>query len=252
MILYQYRGVIAEERKFQFFIDLIKDGSMMFSKPSDFNDPFDCCPTQFSEFPENELPHAVTDAMNHHIQQATSHIVGVSCLTPHPDRMLMWSHYGDQHRSVCVGFDTEVLMKDCPKNSEGNPLYSEIRKVDYTNTRPDENDQNAIFKKSKEWCYENEYRIVSSAKKGHPQWGPGVWKIPKTAIKEVVIGARVPHDLQEKIVNELKFHRPDILRKKAVLHAHTYELKIENLDTQPKVAPMSGYVRGPNGDWINT
>lgn len=251
MILYQYRGVIAE-KKFQFFIDLIKDGAMMFSKPSDFNDPFDCCPTQFSELPEGSLPHAVTDMMNHHIQQATSHVIGIFCLTPHPDRMLMWSHYGDQHRSVCVGFDTDILMECCPKNSEGNPLYSEIREVEYTNKRPDENDQNAIFKKSKEWCYENEYRVVSAAKKGHPQWGSGVWQIPKEAIKEVIIGARMPYNLQERIISELKLHRPDILRKKAVLHTHTFDLKIENIDTQPKVSPMSGHLRGPNGDWINT
>jgi hypothetical protein len=147
--------------------------------------------------PLNELPHAVIDAMNRQIQHATSQVLGVSCLTPHSDKMLMWSHYGEQHRSVCVGFDREILLENAPKNSEGNPLYTEIRKVEYTNSRPNNEGREAIFKKSEEWGYEDEYRIVSSAKKGHPQWGYGIWNIPIYAIKEVVIGARVERAIQD-------------------------------------------------------
>lgn len=225
---------------------------MKFSKPSEFNDPFDCCPTQVGELPENALPHAVIDELNRGIQHATSQVLGVSCLTPYPDRMLMWSHYGDQHRSICVGFDKNILLENSPKNSEGNPLYTEIRPVEYTNSRPKEEDNEAIYKKSKEWNYEDEYRIVSSAKKGHPQWGPGVWNIPTLAIKEIVIGARVDRALQEKIVRTVKSIKLEIEIKKAVLHSHCFELLIENLSDQPNVAPMSGFIFGPNGNCINT
>jgi hypothetical protein len=252
MILYQYRGPISDEIKFQYFVNLIKNGEMKFSKPSEFNDPFDCCPTQVSEFPPDALPHAVLDQINKHIQHATSQILGVTCLTPHPDKMLMWSHYGDQHRSVCVGFDRDLLLENVPTNSSGNQLYTEIVKVEYTKIRPNEEDRKAIFKKSEEWMYEDEYRIISSAKKGHPQWGPGIWNIPISAIKEVVIGARIEQALQARIVEIIKLTRPDIELKKAVLHAHTFDLVIEKLSDQPKVAPMKGCLLGPNGDWINT
>jgi hypothetical protein len=252
MILYQYREPLTDEQRFQYFVNLIENGVMKFSKPSEFNDPFDCCPTQFSELPPNALPHAVTDELNRHIQHATSQVLGVSCFTPHPDKLLMWSHYGDQHRSVCVGFDSEILLESAPKNSEGNPLYTEIRKVQYTSFRPNEEDKEAIFIKSEEWSYEDEYRIVSSAKKGHPQWGSGIWNIPVSAIKEVIIGARVERRMQDKIVKTIHLMNPDIEIKKAVLHTHTFELVIEKLSDQPNVAPMSGFLLGPNGSWINT
>lgn len=252
MILYQYRGPINDEQRFQYFVSLIENGTMKFSKPSEFNDPFDCCPTQCSELPPNTLPHAVIDELNRHIQHATSQVLGVSCFTPYPDKMLMWSHYGDQHRSVCVGFDSEILLENIPKNSEGNSLYTEIRKVQYTSLRPNEADIEAIFKKSEEWSYEDEYRLVSTAKKGLPQWGPGIWNIPVSSIKEVIIGARVERKIQEKIVKTIQLKKPDIEIKKAVLHAHTFELVIENLSDQPNIAPMSGAILDPNGNWIKT
>ncbi len=62
----------------------------------------------------------------------------------------------------------------------------------------------------------------------------------------------MPEELQKQIVNKLKIHMPDIQRKKAVLHTHTYEIMIENLSDQPKVSPMSGFIHDPNGNWINT
>lgn len=251
MILYQYRGNIKHKDAIGYFIDLITNGSMKFSEPSSFNDPFDCCPTQVSEIPPGALPHAVIDEINHCIQKATSKVVGVSCLTPHPDKMLMWSHYGNQHASICVGFDTDILLEKCPKNSKGNPAYNHIRKVTYTDIRPSEKDTDAIYKKSKEWAYEDEYRIVSLASKGTPQWGAGVWSVPPDSIKEVVFGARIPKALQNYLIKVIKTNRPDISLKKAVLHSHEYKIVIEDLDGQPQVAPMTGELLGPNGNWIN-
>jgi len=252
MILYQYRGNINNEVGVDYFIDLITKGSMRFSKPSQFNDPFDCCPARLSEIPTGALPHAIVDNVSHHMQKVTGKVVGVSCLTPHLRKMLMWSHYGDQHRSVCVGFDTETLLEKCPTNSEGNPAYKEIREVTYTKVRPNTSDTDVIYKKSEEWAYEDEYRIVSFAAQGHPQWGSGVWNIPMESIKEVVFGARVPMTLQEHLVSILMRYRPDISRKKAVLHSKKFEIVIEYLNKQPKVLPMSGYLLGENGNWIKT
>lgn len=253
MILYQYRGSISKNESFQHFVDLLKNGAMKFSKPSEFNDPFDCCPTQFGELPPNSgLPHAVTDVANRYHQDVISQVLGVSCLTPYSNKMLMWSHYGGQHRGICVGFDRDVLLENIPKNSEGNPLYTEIRKVDYTDTRPSEEDNDAIFKKSREWDREDEYRIVSLAKKGRPQWGPGVWNISTASIKEVVIGARVEPKEEEGIVKAIRSIKPDIEIKKAVLNTYSFDLEIEKLLNQPNVAPMTGFLHGPNGDWIKT
>lgn len=147
MILYQYRGQISEGNGFEYLESLFKSGALKFTKPSEFNDPFDCCPTLVGEDPINAPPDLVADMMNRLHQSAISTSHGIVCLTPHPDNMLMWSHYGDQHRSVCVGFDTQILLDNRPLNREGNPLYENIVKVVYSSTRPDADTMEQYFQK---------------------------------------------------------------------------------------------------------
>ena len=166
------------------------------------------------------------------------------------DRMLMWSHYGDQHRSVCVGIDVDLLLELAPKNDRGNALYSAIKAVDYTDIRPTDEDPNAIFKKSSEWRSEEEYRVMSTLSLGTPCWGPGVWNIPPEAIKEIVIGARVQPEQQEKIAAAVARWRPDVSIRKAVLDMKRYRIQIEALSAQPDVMPLTGSVSNPNGGWL--
>ena len=250
MILYQYRGKISDDKGFGYLVNLFTKGDLKFTNPSKFNDPFDCCPTTIGEIPVDSFPHAVGDMMNQSIQSLTSQAHGVACFTPHPDKMLMWSHYGDQHRSVCIGFDSEILLKSPPLNSEGNPLCETIVEVVYTSTRPDADSKTQYFHKSEEWSYEDERRIISSVKKGQPMWGPGVWAIPTAAIREIVLGARMLNRTEQKVVEIAKAAIPDITIRKAVLHMHTFEILIEDFENQPCVAPMHGAIMGPNGKWI--
>lgn len=252
MILYQYRGDISNDKGFGYLANLLKKGELKFTKPSDFNDPFDCCPTQLREVPGDAFPHAVGDMMNQSIQSATSMMHGIACLTPHADRMLMWSHYGNQHRSVCIGFDSQVLLNNPPINSEGNPLYEEIVEVVYTSTRPNAESKEQFYHKSKEWSYEDEHRIISCAKKGFPTWGEGVWAIPTAAIREIVLGARMLNNIEHKVVELAKSVIPDITIRKAVLHMHTFEILIESFENQPRVTPMHGVIMDPNGKWVDT
>lgn len=100
----------------------------------------------------------------------------VGCFTTNYDSILMWSHYADNHRGVCIEFDI-------PDNEQ--ELYS---KVIYSETRPSNNLVQGIEKicghllgkgeidmadklfiklmtepyytKSKNWSYENEYRLL--------------------------------------------------------------------------------------------
>lgn len=251
MILYQYRSQL-NKTSLGYLRKLLENGELKFTKPSEFNDPFDCCPTQLGEVPVGSFPHAAGDMMNKSIQSMSSLMHGIACFTPHPNKMLMWSHYGDQHRSVCVGFDRRVLLDNPPKNSEGNPLYENVVKVEYTKNRPDEGSIEQYYHKSEEWEYEDEHRIISGAKKGHPMWGEGVWPVPPESIKEIILGARMNNGIEKEVVNLVRSVNPDIVIKKAILHMHTFEVLIEKYEEQPKVAPMHGAVLDPNGVWRNT
>ena len=210
--------------------------------------PSDCYP-RIADFAHSGLPHAVVDNMSLGIQKATGTLLGIACFTPDPAHHLMWGHYGDHHRSVCVGFDGEVLRDRPQKNDQGHALYEGPRAVRYEIERPDEDDPERFLIKSKAWEYENEHRLFASKVPGDPTGGPGVRTVPREAIREIVLGARMTPEVQVQVVKLAEAHAPHAALKKVVIHASTYELVLEDQKDQPNVHPMSGSVFGPDGEW---
>jgi Protein of unknown function (DUF2971) len=49
----------------------------------------------------------------------------IYCLTPHPDSTLMWSHYADNHKGVCLEF-----------SSDTNTMFASALKVMYRTVYP--------------------------------------------------------------------------------------------------------------------
>lgn len=83
--------------------------------------------------------------------------LGILCLTQDKENLLMWAHYADEHKGVCLEFD---IMKDLhtfcfPKKVDYSDDYLEI---DFFNNPSSVTD--VIFHKSKVWEYEKEYRVV--------------------------------------------------------------------------------------------
>jgi hypothetical protein len=82
----------------------------------------------------------------------------IYCLTPHPDLTLMWSHYADNHRGICLEFSTE-----------NNDLFSNACKVSYRKEYPQwslhtmDEYLEVFLTKSDDWKYEEEYRIIARA-----------------------------------------------------------------------------------------
>ncbi|MGO9602788.1 MAG: DUF2971 domain-containing protein [Candidatus Binataceae bacterium] len=97
---------------------------------------------------------------------------GILCLCEHPDDLLMWGHYADSHRGVCLEF--EVLEKverlDDPKG-----FFGRIQPLNYTNSRPvfdpdlteEKNVENTLLTKSEHWRHEKEWRTIRQAGKGN-------------------------------------------------------------------------------------
>ena len=119
--------------------------------------------------PDNINPE---DAHRHHIfyrikdEIGKNYQKGVFCLSTTPLSMLLWSHYGGEHTGLCIGYSTDRNPKP------------DIKKVNYTNDRrintsliydaivqksEEEKvtlDELILLRKSKEWKYEDEYRLI--------------------------------------------------------------------------------------------
>ena len=101
--------------------------------------------------------------------------IKVACLTTHNDNTLMWSHYADKHQGICVEYDIRKIM---------NKKNIVIKRINYSNKMNIDNFFINYYKsilqninietdnysinnitdlfiiKSREWKYEDEYRIL--------------------------------------------------------------------------------------------
>ena len=109
---------------------------------------------------------------------------GVICYTSDYNNKLLWSHYGDHHKGMCLVFD----ISDEKANKIDKVTYQE--RLPEINLTEDANTFDEITKivttKSKEWKYENEYREVFIAKNMLYEY-PG-------ELTEIIFGCRAPYE----------------------------------------------------------
>ncbi|WP_374365900.1 DUF2971 domain-containing protein [Stutzerimonas sp.] len=197
-------------------LNVLTQGTLKFTCPSDFNDPFDCYPAFDPSSIENiaklrpDLFKAVGKAeglspakrLQRHgiyktkIKRAVEsgeyakglvQNLGVCCLSRNPTSILMWSHYANNHTGFVVEFEI-------PMNAP-LPLLTQIvpLPVVYQKRRPmlawgDKNfDIESYFlTKSEDWEYEAEERILTSHE------GPGFHPYSRSHfLSSVIAGARM-------------------------------------------------------------
>ncbi|HMG13829.1 MAG TPA: DUF2971 domain-containing protein [Saprospiraceae bacterium] len=104
----------------------------------------------------------------------------VCCFSNTVDNKLLWSHYADEHKGVCLKFDVK----------EDEDFFAFLLQVIYQENRPIYNHINEalnfidkiIATKSIDWKYEEEYRIWKGERGPH--------KFKKNALVEIVFGCR--------------------------------------------------------------
>lgn len=179
--LYKYYG--NTERN----LENIKANKMWYSAPCNFNDVFDCeitvdeatlfgCALQLA--PEGTKIRTGSPAWKQIRQTMRQEIksfratfennrstMGISCLSESDESLLMWAHYANNHRGMCVEYD----LMEINNQLHFTPvpiIYSNERVCFNTlNTDTAGNDAVAFFlrsitSKSEEWNYEHEWRII--------------------------------------------------------------------------------------------
>jgi len=194
--LYKYRSFNL------FTLRMLTNAIVYFSDPADFNDPLDCNPEVSVDLDiyslENILlkmsPEAVDlikqykgcDKVNNEPMKDRYFDVLKSCiggalrdkvrqkcifsLAGTWDSPLMWSHYGDEHKGICIEYDVSKCKSFAPP-----------KKVDYTGSRCVKAstllewlngsdsaysviEHTSYFTKAQGWHYEQEWRLLSDKK----------------------------------------------------------------------------------------
>jgi hypothetical protein len=133
----------------------------------------------------------VIDALLQYRERRNS--FGVVSLSEDPLQLLMWAHYGEEHRGAAV--EIELTHPALLPRSDGRDQYSDIRKVDYTQAKisglpwPD-TIVKVLSTKSTDWSYEREWRLVRTLNLTRKaEDGVHVVDFDMSAIRTVYLGA---------------------------------------------------------------
>lgn len=222
--IYKYRDWLKPEHK-----KVILNNELFFASPSDMNDPFDFqitpdldlldthekrtifisalvddYKTQYEQQGidiekiklnlSNEIENSIEKIQNEYDEvnrRYTNNRFGVISFSKRWDSVLMWSHYSNNHKGFCVGFDKNKIINSGFVGSAGSVIY----KDDYPTVDPiSPNLVNELFSKShikaKEWHYEEEFR-VTNLWDVTPSEADRVLKFHDDSITEIILGLNI-------------------------------------------------------------
>lgn len=105
---------------------------------------------------------------------------GLICFSKNWHNPVLWGHYGDHHRGICLGFDLNPTKTHEVSYKMERP---QLKQLDSVTT------DNLLYVKFKDWSYEEEVRMFTSLKDKDP--ATSLYFIgfcDDCALREVIVG----------------------------------------------------------------
>ncbi len=133
---------------------------------------------------------------------------------------LMWSHYADYHRGICIGFRRQVMEQLATLHR----VHYRVRVPTLLEELPEEDKLSTAFlSKSKEWGYEREWRIITFD-------GRQYLDLPRGAISVVLFGFRTPQEDREWVVEWLRLSESKAAMRKVEFSGHAAKMHVSSFD----------------------
>ncbi len=262
-------------------------GSIRFTQPSAFNDPFEFLPeiVMPSDEPERQLNiqfdvrakrrHPAVGEIDHvpdgwrssdptsrQIVQQLNSRIGIFCMSRTNNSLLMWAHYASNYTGAVVEFDST------------HSFFADAIEIEYRASRPKRHISvytearepvpiAELCVKSKQWEYESEVRIIrcltDCEEVGKDQRGFAVYiqRMPQECIKSITLGERIPVPEQREIYRRVT--DTDIALSLAAVDHSGYSFRREiikfnvpvsksGLRMSPRTAHIFSDRQAPSGD----
>ncbi len=248
-IIYKYRSWSNDFHK-----NILLNGEVYLSAPKNFNDPFDFrIPKNFLSLDSQEkIERYVDEGIEKHKSwliakgrdlkqerafqlkrlenlelyqqeheeiesEATDKYYGILSLSARWDSILMWSHYGDFHKGFNVGY-SEEKMRESRLFGKGGPVgYSEdFPAIDPYSEHSMETSFMQTHYKSKEWEYEQEYRLTKLFFPNVPTEKDRTIKIPTEFIEEINLGISISENHKNEILDFARKNNINIFQTKKI------------------------------------
>lgn len=250
---YKFRQINGQSAKY--LERTICHDEIYFAAPLTFNDPFDCLATFSYEGTDDDLmsdymriarkhgppmseaelrldaEQMLVDRMrnprhetaSNSIQDEYARIVrsttGLFCVSEVRDDILMWSHYADFHRGVCLEFDGAAKFMQHANRvtyAKARPKINPYRDSDDTSL------DKALLTKSDHWSYEREWRLIRY------RGGPGVERIRPENLIGVIVGAQASPETVMLVRSWVRRRTTPTKFYQANVNRHTYTLDIND------------------------
>ena len=234
-IVYKYHKIN------QHLLDLLRTGQLWFSHQNELNDPFDCKYAlsdnfllsllkkssgsllkdlqvrlpQFNdlnqeEFFESMLPTLKSNEwMSVFYNMLFGDMLGwnVCCFTTDPLNEIMWAHYADNNKGVCLQFNLSYTPE----------LHEKLHLITYDDNFSEINSMDelpkALLTKRTAWSKENECRILSNVR--------GTKAFNKQSLTAIYFGSKVTN----KTINDMRNHMIDSCYRKVAFKQLNFRIK---------------------------
>ena len=171
---------------------ILKERRVKLSTIDELNDPFELLGASTGE---NKARKVVK-----HAQKRLSETFGLICMSQTWQSPVMWAHYGDKHKGICLGFD---VVDTAPKEVR----YTSDRLTHLLGENPTLSDldinalEELMTTKYQDWSYEREWRLIVKFNSEAVVKGvDGKHFLPfdkqVLVLREVILGHRCPWTLQ--------------------------------------------------------
>ena len=202
MIYYQFMPINGKTLQSlllkQFFI----------ANPQDFNDPYDCpILEEIKDDPNNDIPILQAFAKKFRVRSMST--MARAYMPPHHptndspaneawNNILMWGHYADSHKGICIGYQ---FRKEFFTHHPTAFIQAVQYKEDFTYNKQNFIWEDGLLIKYKPWAYEQEHRLIYFDEK---EQTPLLLDREKNGqayidIKEVIFGCKCPTPQQKMI-----------------------------------------------------
>jgi Protein of unknown function (DUF2971) len=190
-------------------------------------------PKAFGPYPQiKRIMDTVYESQNQRMiaeyTKTTREVLRVACFSERRDSILLWSHYADHHRGICIEYETrwlsipEAIGLLHPVNY--HPEFFDV--TEYFRSLPQEYNNWMLWiaacHKSPEWAYEREWRYIDiSFRDRHP-----------IRPKSIILGACIAPDSRADLIKIFSVAGIPLLQ--ASLNPRRFEVRISSVQTPAK------------------
>lgn len=186
--LYRYRSLANFDRE----VETIAQNYIYCGAFSNLNDPMEGVFDLGGTFARTRAGRDARKAID-----AMSARIGIGSFCEAPDNELMWAHYADQFRGMCIAYNFRQLLVELPDDVHFARMnYAErIPVLGLSRREPDILAMRVLSYKNHRWVYEREWRMFAPLGKAHYR--------SRKAIRRIYLGHRVGGDEARRLKKRL-------------------------------------------------